>query len=191
MWATCQQRLSSWRKGPTVLTGGGAHHSIHDPAVRAPAPSEGGRRIPPATQRRLASEQRHGSWPGPSRTPARTCSLQGARLLWGLASLFRPVPTPMDVVAASWWRVWPGSPARHPAGPCHHRVLSDASGTERGGSWQCLRLGRPGPVTQQPGMPLHLPGIKDSGVSGLFLSVVSVCLPLPISRIFSYARVMC
>ena len=45
---------------------------------------------------------------------------------------------------------------------------------ELGGSWQSLRLGRPGPVTQQPGMSLHLPGIQDSGVSGLFLSFLCV-----------------
>ena len=66
---------------------------------------------------------------------------------------------------------WPGVRA----GPC---CLSGSSwmllAAELGGSWQSLRLGRPGPVTQQPGMSLHLPGIQDSGVSGLFLSFLCV-----------------
>ena len=171
--------------------GGGARHSIHDPAVRAPEPSEGGRRLPPATHADLPLSRDLGAGqdlpehrPGPALSRALVCC-------GGL-------PLCSDLSPHLWMWLEPvggGSGRDHlpgiRAGPCHQRVLSDASGAERGGSWQCLRLGRPGPVTQHSGMPLHLPGIKDSGVSGLFLSVVSVCLLLPISHIFSYALVMC
>lgn len=166
----------------------GECHSIHHTAGRAPGTSEGGRQIPPATQHRLASEQRPGGWLGPSELQD-LLSPEALRLLWGLASLFRPVPTPMDVVGA-WWKVWPGSPAQHLGWALPSQGPLGCFWLQSLVSWQSLRLGRPGPVTQQPGM--SFPSSRDSGQWRLrVVSVISVCLPLPTNCIFSHALVLC